>query len=409
MSEALPGQSAVAPRRRRGVWILLVLVLGAAGYWWYDSKQAATPAGASSTGRPPAMAAMMANMAVPVRVQPAETAEISQILRAVGTVTASSTVTVRSRVDGLLDAVLFENGQAVNEGDVLARIDPRPFQARLDQVQGQLKQSQAQLKNARQDLQRFQTLFRQNSLARQQLDTQAALVMQLEGQVQADQAQVDDAALQLGFTQVTAPVSGRLGLSRLDAGNMINASDANGLVVITRTRPIEVNFSVPQASLPDILPRFRAGETLVVELYDRTDTHLLTTGKLTALDNQIDLTTGTVTLKAQFDNDDESLFPNQFVNVRLRITTESALTIPAVAVQQGSMGAFVYRVNTDNIVSLQTIKTGWIDGARVVVESGLEPGDRVVTEGVDRLRNGSKVEIVTGERAAPRRPGGASP
>ena len=403
MSQPPSGQPVAAPRRRRGVWIIVLLVAVAAGYAWYANRPPASGAAGAPGGRA-GMAAMMANMSVPVRVQTAEVTEVGQVIRAVGTVSASSTVTVRSRVDGLLESVLFENGQEIKEGDVLARIDPRPFQARLDQVKGQLRQSQAQLDNARQDLQRFQTLVKQNSLARQQLDTQKALVMQLEGQVQADRAQVDDAQLQLSFTEVTAPVSGRLGFSRMDAGNMINASDANGLVVITRIRPIEVSFSVPQAVLPDILPRLRAGEPMPVELYDRSDTALLTTGKLMAIDNQIDLSTGTVTLKAQFANEDETLFPNQFVNVRVRVRSERALTVPAAAVQQGSMGAFVYRVGDDNAVNLQTIVTGWVDGGRVVVESGLAPGERVVTEGVDRLRNGSKVEIVTGERAEPRRP-----
>src|SRR5690606_10761113 len=311
--------------------------------------------------------------------------------------TAYNTVTVRARVDGELQEVLFEDGQKVKKGDVLARIDPRPYQIRLDQALGQQRQNQAQLENAQRDLQRYQLLFKQNSIAKQQVDAQAALVQQYLGSQKSDQAAVDDARLQLSFTEIVAPIDGRLGLRQVAQGNLISSSSTDGLVVLTQTQPISVVFTLPQARVPEVLEQFRQGRKLEVEVYDGSDTRRLATGELESIDNQIDVATGTLKLKARFANQDEALFPNQFVNVRLKVRTGPwAIGAPTAAVQQGSQGAFVYALDEADTVHIRRIATGTVDGERVAVETGLEPGVRVVTEGVDRLREGAKVEIVTG-------------
>lgn len=393
---------------RRWRWLVLLVCVGALAYWFWPGS----PSGpASGAGGRPGMAGFA--MPVPVRVATIEDKTINNVLRAIGTVSAFNTVTVQSRVDGPLEALFFQEGQKVNAGDVLARIDPKPFQASLDRAQGQLAQNQAQLKNARQDLARYQTLFKQNSLARQQLDSQLALVQQLEGQVQAAQADVDDARLQLGYTEITAPIDGRLGLRKRDVGNMVRASDAEGLVVITQTQPIAVLFSLPQVNLPDVLPRLRSDTPLKVQLYDRSDRLLLATGTLMAIDNQIDVATGTVALKAQVANENELLFPNQFVNVRITVDSVQTPAVPSAAVQQGSIGSFVYKLNDDQTVTLQVIQTGWVDGQFTQVTKGLQPGDQVVVEGVDRLREGAKVNVITGPAGSTPPPargaGGARP
>lgn len=375
--------------RRGYLWWLVLAALLAGGYWYF-SRGADTP----PQGRPGGPMAGMMAMPVPVRLAQAQVEPIQQVFDAVGTVTARQTVSVRSRVDGLLEAVYFDDGQAVQAGAVLAQIDPRPFQVRLDQARGQLLQVQAQLENARQDLKRFQTLFRQNSIARQQLDTQLALVAQLEGQVVAGQATVDEAALELEFTKITAPISGRLGIGQLDAGNMIRSSDAEGLVVITRTQPIDVMFSLPQSQLQAVRDPWRDGQVLKVDLYGRDNAQWLASGTLQAVDNQIDVATGTVRVKAAVENEDEQLFPNQFVNVRLQVAQREQLVVPVNAVQYGSVGAFVYHVGDDDTVSIQTVETGWVEGRRIAVLKGLQAGDRVVVEGTDRLREGAKVRVV---------------
>lgn len=375
--------------RRGYLWWLVLAALLAGGYWYFFRGPEPAPQG--RPGGP--MAGMMAAQ-VPVRLAQAQVEPIHQVFDAVGTVTARQTVSVRSRVDGLLEAVYFDDGQTVQAGDVLAQIDPRPFQVRLDQARGQLLQVQAQLENARQDLKRFQTLFRQNSIARQQLDTQLALVAQLEGQVVAGQAAVDEAALELEFTKITAPISGRLGIGQLDAGNMIRSSDAEGLVVITRTQPIDVMFSLPQSQLQAVRDPWRDGQVLKVDLYGRDNAQWLASGALQAVDNQIDVATGTVRVKAAVENEDEQLFPNQFVNVRLQVAQREQLVVPVNAVQYGSVGAFVYRVGDDDTVSIQTVETGWVEGQRIAVLKGLQAGDRVVVEGTDRLREGAKVRVV---------------
>ncbi|MFA5598571.1 MAG: MdtA/MuxA family multidrug efflux RND transporter periplasmic adaptor subunit [Pusillimonas sp.] len=400
--------------KRKGPWALAVLVIVVALAWWYwggsTPPSADAPVAAGSTGgpsrasgaaasgtsgRPQGPGGMAGAMTVPVRVATVEQQPISTLFTAVGTVTAFNTVTVRSRVDGELQRIYFDDGQKVKAGDVLAQIDPRPFQVALDQALGQQAQNQAQLQNARSDLKRYEQLFAQNSLARQQLETQRALVQQYQGAQKSDKANVDSARLQLEFSKITAPISGRLGLRVVDQGNLISSGSAEGLVVITQTQPISVFFSLPQAQLPAVLERFGGGQALQVDAFDGGFNRKLAQGTLEAIDNQIDVATGTVRLKARFDNDDDALFPNQFVNVRLRVSTQgNALVIPTAAVQQGSAGAFVYVVGDDDTVTVQPVKTGTIEGRRVAVVEGLVAGQRVVTEGVDRLRAGTRVQII---------------
>ncbi|MBO1112059.1 MdtA/MuxA family multidrug efflux RND transporter periplasmic adaptor subunit [Bordetella petrii] len=395
------------PRRTRRLVAIILLLLAAAVAAWLLFKPGGSQQPAQRGGRGFGGAAMM-NLPVPVRVAQAGTQDIDIVLRALGTVTAYNTVTVRSRVDGELVRVAFNEGQRVKAGDLLAQIDPRPFEVALAQAQGQQQQNQALLANARRDLQRYQTLFKQDSIARQQLDTQAALVRQYEGTQKIDQAAVDDAKLQLGYTRITAPIEGRLGLRKVDPGNLVSAGDTDGLVVITQTQPIAVVFSLPETQLPEVLEQVRAGRTLAVQAYDRTDTQAIASGQLETIDNQIDVATGTVKLKARFDNADELLFPNQFVNVRLLVQTRADTTvIPTAAVQQGSAGAFVFLLRQDSTVEVRQVKLGAINGDRVAVNEGLAPGDKVVVEGTDRLRTGAKVNVVTGDTAIPASPGQA--
>lgn len=388
-------RSAINTRRRPFWWLIILAVLLAAAYWFFGTSDS----GRSSprTGANP----FMAGGAVPVRVGMVQDDKIDIVYRAIGTVTAYNTVTVRSRVDGELQEILFDEGQKVEEGDVLARIDPRPYQVRLDQALGQQSQNQAQLENARRDLQRYQLLFKQNSIAKQQVDAQAALVQQLLGSQKSDQAAVDDARLQLGFTEIVAPMAGRLGLRQVDEGNLISAGSSDGIVVLTQTQPISVAFTLPQARVPAVLEQYRQGRTLEVDVYDSADVRKLASGVLESIDNQIDIATGTLRLKARFANEDETLFPNQFVNVLLKVQTDlPAIVAPAAAIQQGSQGAFVYAVNDDDTVSIHRVTTGAMDGQRIAIESGVEAGKRVVTEGVDRLREGEKVEVIPDQEPA---------
>ncbi len=403
MSEHVPSRSA---RRLPWGWIVVVLALLAGGmYWW--STSANKPA--SPKGPPSGMTPM-----VPVRVQAAVSESLDIYLRGLGTVTAFNTVTVRSRVQGELMEVLFKEGDSVRAGDVLARIDPRPFEVALNQALGAQQQNEAQYENAKRDLQRYQTLRKQDSIAPQLLDTQAALVRKFEGLIKSDQATVDNARLQLSYTTITAPIAGRLGLRRVDAGNLVNANDPAGVVVITQTQPIAVMFTLPENDLPAVREPMLTGQTLAVDAYDRADMNRLAQGKLLSIDNQIDIATGTVKLKAEFANQTDALFPNQFVNVRMKVRTlQNALTIPAASVQQGNRGAFVYVVEADDTAAVKPVKIGDRSGERVVVLDGIKVGDRVVLEGTDRLRAGAKVRVIgapagAGDQTnAARRPAGA--
>jgi len=334
-------------------------------------------------------------MPVPVRLATAQERELRHTLRAIGTVTAFNTVVVRSRVSGELLQLHFEEGQTVQAGDLLAQIDPREYQVALDQALGQQQQNEAQLQSARKDLERYRLLFRQNSIARQQVEQQEALVKQLEGARVSDQAAVDSAGLQLSYTRITAPISGRVGLRKVDQGNIVTPSDAEGLVTITQTRPISVEFTLPQADAADVLAQLRNGKRLEAVLYDQNDIQELARGELMSVDNQIDVATGTLRLKARFENDDERLFPNQFVNLHLLVSSESMLAVPTAAVQVGSIGSFVYVADDSNTVRIQRIVAGRVDGAWTAVQEGLEQGDRVVVEGTDRLRDGGAIDVVS--------------
>jgi multidrug efflux system membrane fusion protein len=344
-----------------------------------------------------------ASRAIPVRTAAATTGSVDRNVEALGTVTALNTVTVRSRVDGPLIAVPFREGQLVAAGDLLAKIDPRTFQVAVDQAAGQLAHDQSQLADARVDLDRYTGLLAKDSVAKQQVDSQVYMVKQLEGTVKSDQAQVENARLQLEFTRITAPFPGRVGLRQIDTGNMIHATDTTGLVLLTQTHPITVVFAVPSDQLTQILPHWRKGEELTVDALDR-DGKPLAQGKLAAVDNQIDVTTGTVKLKGQFDNTDDALFPAQFVNARLKVATLDGVTlVPSAAVQRGAPGTFVYVVDANNTVSLRKVTLGPASGELVSISAGVKPGEQVVIDGVDKLRDGAKVSTA----AAGGKPGAA--
>ena len=369
------------------LWLIGLLLLGGAGYWAWQRPTAepAAPAGKPGAGRP-----------FPVQAVVVKPGDIDITLAALGTVTARNTVTVKPRVDGQLVRINFREGERVKAGEVLAEIDPRPFQAQLDQVSGQLARDQALLANARLDLERYRGLLAKDSIAKQQVDVQEAQVRQYEGVVKADQALVDSAQLQLSFTKVTAPLAGRLGLRQVDVGNMVRSSDAAGLVVITQTQPINVLFTIPSDNLSPVVSRLRAGESLTVEAFERDGKAKLATGHLQTVDNQIDTATGTVKLKAEFANADDRLFPNQFVNVRLRVETrKEALLIPLAALQRGTKGNFVYVVGPESAVSVRPVVPGPASGDVVAIEQGLSAGEQVVTDGLDKLREGAKVEVTT--------------
>jgi multidrug efflux system membrane fusion protein len=329
-----------------------------------------------------------------VAVAPVVRQDLTVVLQALGTVTPLSTVTVKSQLSGYLTAVSFEEGQLVKKGDLLALVDPRPYQASLTQFQGQLKRDQAMLRNAQLDLARYQRLVAQDSTSRQLADTAAATVTQFEGTVQSDRAQVDMQKLNLTYCHIVAPINGRLGLRQVDAGNFVQPSDPNGLVVITQLQPISSIFTLPQAQLGTVLKRLHAGATLPVTAYDSENESALATGSLRTVDNQIDTSTGTVKLRAIFANNDETLFPNQFVNVRLSVDTlREVLTVPSAAIRHGAPGTYVYLLKPDDTVAVRTIATGAQNDGRTLVMSGLSRGDRVVVDGIDRLNDGMKVSI----------------
>ena len=317
------------------------------------------------------------------------------LISAIGTMNARATAVVRAKVSGELLKLYFKEGDEVKAGQLLAEIDPRSFNAALVQVQGSLARDQAQLKNAQLDLQRYKDLLKQDSIASQQVDTQAALVRQLQGTVAADQGQVDAAKLQVSYTRVTAPISGRLGLRQADLGNVVNPSDANGLVTISQVRPIDAVFSLPEAHVSSLAEQLRAGKVMPVELWDREQKQILAKGQLNALDNTIDTTTGTVKAKAAFDNADGRLFANQFVNVKLQVRQlDQALAVPVTAVQNN----YVYLVKPDKTVTQRKITVGVTDGDYVSVRGDLNPGDQVVTDGIDRLREGAQVTVVDSDK-----------
>lgn len=391
------------PRRTLAIGTLAVVIVGGL-LWWHpwrrtpaDATGAAGPASGAMAGgghRGRGGPAAMANVPQPVSVATATQGEMPIVLSALGTVTPLANVTVKSQLSGYLQSVAFQEGQIVKKGDLLAQIDPRPYQVSLENAEGTHARDAALLATARLDLKRYQTLLSQDSIASQTVDTQASLVKQYEGTVKTDQAAIDSAKLNLTYARITAPVAGRVGLRQVDAGNYVTPGDTNGIVVITQLQPISVIFTTSEDNLPAILEQVNAGRKLSVTAYNRNNTVPLETGSLETLDNQIDTSTGTVKLRATFANATGRLFPNQFVNTRLLIDViRNATIVPTSAVLTGSIGQFVYVVKPDNTVTVRKVKTGPVDGERTSIVSGVAVGERVVTDGSDRLREGSKISI----------------
>ncbi|WP_432239439.1 MdtA/MuxA family multidrug efflux RND transporter periplasmic adaptor subunit [Herbaspirillum robiniae] len=400
--------------RRWWFWVLVAAIAAGGGYKYWTKKKAqqeqmaamgmggpggpggpgGRPGGGRGPGGPGGAGGFSQTM--PVGVAKAKVQNVDVYLNGLGSVTPTATATVKARVDGQLMKLHYKEGQVVKAGDLLAEIDPRSLQATVTQVEGQLARDRALLNSARLDLKRYQTLLSQDSIASQQVDTQAALVKQYEGTVKADEGSLASAKLQLSFTRVTAPISGRLGLKQADVGNNITTGDTNGLVIITQLQPITAIFSIPEDNIPSVLRQLQSGRKLPAEAWDREQKKKLAEGVLLTIDNVVDSTTGTVKLKAQFPNTDYALFPSQFVNVRLLLNTEDGATvIPTAAIQRGSKGLFVYVVKEDNTVTVRNIKTGAVQGDLTAITDGVAAGETVVIDGIDRLREGAKVEAVT--------------
>ncbi|MEO8565424.1 MAG: MdtA/MuxA family multidrug efflux RND transporter periplasmic adaptor subunit [Betaproteobacteria bacterium] len=399
-----PALTRAGPRARRLPWIAAAVALAAAAlaaWYWFghgSSDQAKSGGKGDAASRP-----------MPVVAAPARKGNIDVSIDALGTVIPRNVVVVRPRIDGQLLSVAFREGQSVKAGDLLAQIDPRPFEVMLTQANGQMARDQAQLKNAQVDLERYQTLLAQDSISRQQVDTQAALVRQFQGAIESDKGAIDNAKLQITYARITAPISGRVGLRQIDAGNIVHASDTNGLVTITQVQPVTVVYPVPEDNVPRIVKRMQGTETVAVDAFDRSGKTRLATGRLLTIDNQIDTTTGTVKVKAEFPNTDNALFPNQFVNVRMVVEThEDTTLVPTAAIQRGAPGTFVFMVKQDKTVAVTPVQLGAISGETTEVTRGLAPGTLVVVDGTDKLRDGSSVELVdaaarAAQQAAPAR------
>lgn len=391
------------------LWLLLLLVVMAfAASWFYpdiknkfstllggEEVTASADGRAKPEGGKSGKSGKEGSRNTPVSVGEVRNRDVRFTVQAAGTLMAPNTAVVRAKVDGELKALRFTEGQYVQAGQLLAEIDSRPFDAQLNQALGQWARDTALLKNAELDLQRYQDLLSKDAIARQQVETQAALVGQLQGTVQADQAQIDLARLQLSYTRVTAPISGRLGLKQVELGSLVRASDPNGVVSITQTQPMAVVFSVPEIHVPLIMRQLKRGKALSVEAWDRDQKIRLAQGRVSTTDNAIDVATGTLRLKASLDNRDGSLFPNQFANIRLQLDTlKNALVVPVQAVQRGAAGTFVYVVQADNTVQVQAVQLEAVEGDWQAVIADLKAGQQVVTDGADRLRSGSGVEVV---------------
>ena len=384
---------AAALRRRTWLWLVGFVVLAYGGYRLVRSS-AETPSAAAVLGSAGGGGGKPAAPVVPIVAVAAHRGDMPVYLSALGTVIAFNTVTVKSRVDGQIVRIAFQEGQKIAEGDLLVEIDPRPFQVQLAQAEGQMARDRAQLEVAKRTLQRNRELLDQGIIARQMYDDQGATVGQFEGAMQVDQALIDQAKLQLTYSRVTAPISGRIGLRLVDAGNVVHANDTTGLLVITQVQPITVLFTVPEDDLRSVIGKSGDADRLVVEAYDRAGQTKLATGALQSTDNRIDPTTGTTKLKAVFDNADESLFPNQFVNVRLLLDTKrNAVIVPGAAVQRGKDGTFVYVVKADQTVEVRPVVVGPTAGGEAVIASGLAEGEQVVVDGVDKLRAGTAVKV----------------
>lgn len=382
-------------RRRRWPWLLAAVAVLLAAYLL--ARHNRQPAQAPAQGGEKAQGSARgggAGRPVPVLTATAQAKDVGVYLTGLGTVVSLNTVTVRSRVDGQLLRIAFQEGQAVRAGQLLAELDPRPFQVQLMQAEGQRAKDEAVLQNARVDLARYRALLAEDSIARQQVDTQAAAVAQAQASLKSDQAQIESARLNLAYSRIRAPTTGRVGLRQVDVGNIVHAGDTNGIVVITQLQPINVLFTIPADHLSQVLPQVHAGRRLAVDAWDRDLKTKLATGELLAVDNQIDPTTGTVRLKALFANRDEALFPNQFVNARLLVETlRGIVTVPTAAIQRSPQSTFVYRVKPDHTVEARDVVVRLTEGDETSIQSGLAAGESVVIDGVDKLRPGMKVEV----------------
>ena len=393
-------------------WMLLLIVGAAVGIWMLRGQARKGQAGGNESQKSErnTKGGGRGSQPMPVAVAKARRGDIPVYQTGLGSVTAFYTVTVRSRVDGQLMRVLVKEGDFVREGQPLAQIDPRPFQVQLQQAEGQMARDQAQLQNARLDLARYQTLIAQDAIPRQQLDTQKATVQQFEGTVKQDEAAIANARLQITYANITAPISGRVGLRQVDPGNIVHASDANGLIVITQLQPITALFTIPEDSLQPVLKKLRAGSRLPVEAFNRDFTRKLDSGRLLTVDNQIDPQTGTSTMKAVFDNRAGTLFPNQFVNIRMLVDTErNQVIIPAVALQHGQQGTFVYVLKPDSTAEARPVTVGITVDETMSIRSGLSEGETVITEGTDKLQPGSPVRAREPNSTPRQRKGGGPP
>jgi membrane fusion protein, multidrug efflux system len=395
----LSEELALSPRKKHRwwAWVLIIAILALA-VWYFRGVAQQQSLKTSSAAR-----ARAGNQAVPVVVATARTGDLPVYFTGLGTVTAFYTVTVHTRVDGEIMTVYFKEGQFVNKGEALVEIDPRPYQVQLEQAEGQLAKDEAAFKDANLDFNRYTTLAAEGVIPKQQLDTQTSVMNQAQGAIKSDQAAIDSAKLQLVYCHVTAPISGRIGLRLVDPGNVVHATDTTGLIVITQLQPIAVIFTLPQDELPEVYKELRAHDRLPVDAYDRDDTTKITSGFLQTMDNQIDTTTGTYKLKAVFNNQDNALFPNQFVNIHLLVDTEHNVTIiPAAAVQRGPNGTYVYVVNQNNVVNVRAVKAGMSTGNVIAIDSGVQPGEQVVTDGLDKLSDGSTIVARNSTGGTPR-------
>jgi multidrug efflux system membrane fusion protein len=382
----------------RWVAVLAAILIAAVAYGLLGREKRGAPQGAAQAG--PGV------RAIPVGAVAAKKGDMNVYIVGLGAVTPVYTVTIKSRVDGQLMDVFFKEGQMVKKDDLLATIDPRPYQAQLLQAEGQLARDQALLKDAQIDLERYRVLWKQDSIPKQQLDTQEYLVRQYEGAVKMDQGLVDNARVQVVYTRITAPINGRVGLRLVDPGNIVHAADANGLLVVTQLQPITVIFPIPEDSLPPVLAKLKAGQRLPVDAWDRAEAKKLAGGTLLTVDNQIDTTTGTVRLRAIFENQDNALFPNQFVNAHLLINVlRGTVIVPPGAIQRGSQGTFVYVVRPDHTAQVRPVTVGEIQGPTASVQSGLAPGELVVVDGAERVREGVRVEVRMRDNGTARRGG----